>query len=101
MAIFIVRADPAPIYDDGMPYELILWLSILVDTLNQAFNEIEEALNRNDDGLVLPQYTTAQINVLAPTAADGVAWYCTDSVPPNVVVKINGALRQLDNSAFP
>ena len=63
----------------------------------KLINEVLVSAN----GFELPQLTQAQIVALGPNAPNGTMWYCTDSTPPNVVVKINGSLVQLSTVAFP
>lgn len=99
MSVFLERIDSLPFSEDEFTFEVEQWLTALVDTLNAVIEEIEGNLNANENGLELPVFTQAEIIGLAATAQDGTMWYCSDN--PQVVVKINGALRQLDTSAFP
>lgn len=101
MSIFLDRIDSAPVFAGELPDDFVFWLSVFIDSINQTIESIENQFNGIDDGLILPQKLTADIITLALTAPDGTMWYATDGTPPNVVVKINGALRQLTTTAFP
>lgn len=98
MTIFLDRIDSAPLYGDEFSFEFKSWISVLIDSQNQNIEEIEGLFNN----FVLQSFT--QADILAAFAAgspDGSMWYCYNSTPPNVVVQINGALRQLTTTAFP
>jgi hypothetical protein len=99
--VFLDRINAAPIEADNFSFDFISWISTFVDTMNSILDDIQISLNSNDDGIIVPQFTTAEIITLSATADDGTLWYCTDSSPPNFVGKINGALRQFTTSAFP
>lgn len=101
MSIFLDRFNVAPLYSDEFSDGFAAWLAILTNQLNDLVAELQDQLNGISDGLILPPKTQAEILVLGIDAEEGTAWYAVDAVPPNVVIKINGALRQLDTSAFP
>lgn len=76
------------------------------EELNQTLRD-----NLSDNGYVLPSVTDNQLRVdsvvdqngnvttLDAMMPDGTVWYVSDANA--IVAKINGALRQLDNSAYP
>jgi hypothetical protein len=100
--IFLQRVDGCPLQEDPLSFPLKSWLSLIPSSLNTSLAEIEKQLNLlSQFGLTIPSFTTAQITVLATGAPNGTLWYATDGTPPNVVVKINGALRQITTTAFP
>jgi len=81
--------------------------SIYHDELNRA---MQGALS--DNGWTLPLITSTQLTALESTTEtempDGTMWYITPLNPSSpvageneVVVKINGALRKLTNTAWP
>ena len=101
MAVYLDRIDAAPPIDvEGLDY-FIFWLAIFIDSLNESLQDIESKLNSNDDGLIIPSFTSAEILTLSVNAENGTAWYAVDATPPNVVLKINGALVQLTTAPFP
>jgi len=98
MDVFLNRIDAAPLYAEEFSFDFESWVSNFVDGLNFTLSEIQDEINSKNQ---LPQLTQAAIVALGPTAVDGEMWYCTNSVPPNVVIKIDGALRQVTHTAFP
>ena len=76
------------------------------EELNQTLRD-----NLSDNGYVLPSVTDNQLRVdsvvdqngnvttLDAMMPNGTVWYVSDANA--IVAKINGALRQLDNSAYP
>jgi hypothetical protein len=102
MAIFLDRIDAAPLeVEDFNPF-LYQWISNLVDSLNETLEDIDNALNLDDNGILIPHFTQAEIVAFNIAGVpDGTMWYCTNSVPQNVVIQINGALQQLTTTAFP
>lgn len=101
MAIFLDRIDSAPVFGKELPDDFVFWITVFIGSINQTIEEIESILNGNNDGIIAPQKTAAEIAALAVDAPDGAIWYSTDSAPPNLVIKINGALRQVSTVAFP
>lgn len=101
MAVFLNRIDSAPVFAGELPEDFVFWVTVFIDSINEDIELIEAIFNGSNDGLIAPQKTTAEITTLATGAADGTIWYATDSVPPNLVIKINGALRQVTTTAFP
>lgn len=102
MSLDIKSLDNAPLFSVEWPPEMEQWISVLLDTLNYNFELLYNIFN---PGFLFPPKTEAEIIALVSDpdvpVADGTAWYCTDSSPPNVVLKINGSLVQLNTSAFP
>jgi len=102
MGLDIKYADNAPLFSVELPSEMKQWISVVIDTLNY---DLELLYNVFRQGFLFPPATQAEIVALVGDVnnpvADGTAWYCTDSSPPNVVLKINGTLVQLNTSAFP
>lgn len=97
MAIQLDKLDPVPFSRDEFSTEFLNWLALVIDALNSDLITIESFINLP----VIQGYTQAQIVAAGPSALDGTLWYSTDSVPPNVVIKIDGALRQLTHTAYP
>lgn len=76
------------------------------EELNQTLRD-----NLSDNGYILPSVTDNQLRIdnvidvngnvttLDAMMPDGTLWYVSDANA--IVAKINGALRQLDNSAYP
>lgn len=101
MAVFLERIDSAPVFAEELPEDFVFWLTVFIDSINQTIDSIENIFNGQNDGLIAPQKLSAEIATLSLTAPDGTMWYATDSAPPNLVIKINGALRQVSTVAFP
>lgn len=90
MAIFLERVNAAPISNSNFTFEFNSWVSVLVDTLNETIATIQDEINRYDNGLYAPQYTTAQITALALTAPNGTMWY--DTTTNQLKAKVNGVV---------
>jgi hypothetical protein len=90
MSVFLDRVNSVPSPGDGFSFEFNSWLSVLVDTLNETLSLIQNELNRYDNGLYAPQFTTAQITTLSATAADGTMWY--DTTTNELKAKVNGVV---------
>lgn len=101
MAVFLDRIDSAPVFANELPEDFVFWVTVFIDSINQTIEKLEAILNGDNDGLIAPQKTSAEIATLAVDAPDGTIWYATDGTPPNLVIKINGALRQVTTTAFP
>ena len=86
MAIFLDRIDAVPLGYDDLSFELDSWLSLVPDTLNENFQEIELAFNN----LAAPQYTTLEITTLAVDAPNGALWY--DTTTNQLKAKVNGVV---------
>lgn len=96
--VFLERIDSVPIFDLDLGRLFEQWLTVLVNTINEDLDRIQENLRAFNQA---PQLTSAEIIALAPDVPDGTFWYATDGVPPNVVIKINGVLVKLTTTPFP
>lgn len=90
MSIFLERVNAAPLSNSNFTFEFNSWVSILVDTLNETIATIQDEINRYDNGLYAPQFTTAQITTLALTAPNGTMWY--DTTTNQLKAKVNGVV---------
>jgi hypothetical protein len=90
MTVNLDKIDAVPFFGSNLPSDFVSWVSILVDTLNEIIINIENELNRYDNGLYSGQFTTAQIASLSPTADNGTFWY--DSDTNQLKCKVNGAV---------
>lgn len=97
MAIFLDRIDSAPLNSDEFSFEFTSWVAVLVDTMNETLEDVQDRLNQPQ----LQPFTQAQIIAAAADAPDGSIWYCDDHVPPVFVGKVNGALVQFTTAVFP
>ncbi len=97
MTIFLDRIDAAPIINEGFPSQLLQWIWILVDALNENIGDIQNAFNL----LTAMSYTATEINDMESdgSLADGVLLYDTTG---NVYVgRQNGALVQFTTTPWP
>lgn len=98
MSIFLERVNALPyLTNSKFDAEFNSWLSVFIDTMNETLLTIETQLNQTS----APPFTTAQIITMSSSAPNGTFWYATDATPPNVVIKINGSLVQLQTTPFP
>jgi hypothetical protein len=86
------------VQDDGY---LTSDMQIYNDTLNRFLQD-----NLSGNGWRLPQVTQADLAALMALTGDqlppdGTMWYCTDVVPPRLVVKISNVLRSVSDAVFP
>lgn len=97
MAIFLDRVDSAPIMNSDFDPQFLQWLWVLVDSLNENINDIENALNL----LTAPSYTATEINDMesAGDLGDGVVLY--DTTNHVYVGRQNGALVKFTTAAYP
>jgi hypothetical protein len=72
--LFIDRIDGCPTQDDELSFPLKSWLSVLADTINSSFEEVEFEFNQ---GIKVSQFTQAQITSLITTAQIGTIFYDT------------------------
>lgn len=100
MTVEYTKIDTFPLFAIEMPFPVVQWFSVIVDTLNQNLQDLEVQWN---NGIEFPQKTQAELTDVDffNAAVNGTGWYCTDSSPPNIVFKINGSLVQLNTSPFP
>ena len=55
--------------------------------------------NLSDNGWIVPQITTPNLNLISSGMPDGTLWYLTDSTPPSPVMKINGIIIPLSSGS--
>lgn len=97
MPLFLDRIDSAPIMNGDLDPQFLQWLWVLVDSLNEDINDIQNAFNF----LTATNYTAAQITAMnvAGLLGNGVLMYDTTN---NVYVgKQNGALVKFTTTAYP
>lgn len=90
MSVFLGRIDAAPLSGSEFKPNFLQWIAVLVDTLNQTLESIQTGLNANDNGTLVPSFTTAEITTLALTAANGTLWY--DATTNQLKAKVNNAV---------
>ncbi|CAB4151313.1 hypothetical protein UFOVP685_12 [uncultured Caudovirales phage] len=97
MTIFLDRVDAAPIVNSDFDAQFLQWLWVLVDSLNENINDIQNAFNF----LTAMSYTAAQITALnvAGSLGNGVLLY--DTTNHVYVGKQNGSLVQFTTAAYP
>lgn len=100
MSFFLDKIDAAPLNSDDFSFDTNSWMSVLVDTLNEDFFEIEESIN-NFTAPLITTVELAALMMLATPPSDGRIWFCTNSVPPTYVGKISGALVKFTTTPFP
>ena len=97
MSLFLDRIDSVPIINGDYDPQFFQWLWVLVDSLNENINDIQNAFNF----LTAMSYTAAQIATIngAGLLNNGVLLYDTTN---NVYVgKQNGALVKFTTTAYP
>ena len=97
MALFLDRIDSAPIMNGDFDPQFLQWLWVLVDSLNEDINDIQNAFNF----LTATNYTAAQIAAMnaAGQLGNGILMYDTTN---NVYVgKQSGALVKFTTAAYP
>lgn len=95
--IFLDRIDAAPIANSNFDAQFLQWLWVLVDSLNENLNDIQNAFNL----LHAMSYTAAQITAMnvAGDLTNGVLLYDTTN---NVYVgKQSGSLVKFTTTAYP
>lgn len=97
MMTFLDRIDAVPLQDDNFSFEFNSWVSVLVDSLNDTLQNIQDRINQPQ----FQAFSQADIVAAAPNVPDGSMWYCNDHIPPCFVGKVNGALVQFTTAAFP
>jgi hypothetical protein len=95
MLIFLDKVDTAPLSNSPFPFDFNQWVAVLVDTLNEVIQDVQDALNI----LSASSYTSAEITALDPTLPDGVLLYDTDL--DVYVGKENGALVKFTTTPYP
>lgn len=97
MTLFLDRIDSAPIINSTIDTQLLQWIWVLVDALNENINDIQNAFNL----LTAMSYTAVEIGVMEGDGdlVDGVLLYDTTN---NVYVgRQSGALVQFTTAAYP
>lgn len=97
MTIFLDRVDAAPIVNSNFDAQFLQWLWVLVDSLNENIDDIQNAFNL----LTAMSYTAIEITQMESDGdlGDGVLLYDTTN---NVYVgKQNGALVKFTTAAYP
>lgn len=97
MAIFLDRIDAAPIVNSNFDAQFLQWLWVLVDSLNENINDIQNLFNF----LTASNYTAAEIATMdgAGDLGDGILIYDTTN---NVYVgRENGVLVKFTTTAYP
>lgn len=97
MAIFLDRIDAAPLLDDDFSFAYGAWVAVLVDSLNEVINDIQNYLNL----LQASPYTSTEINdmLTAGDLVDGILLY--DSTLNVYVGMISGSLVKFTTTPYP
>lgn len=97
MAIFLDRIDSAPIINSDFDAQFLQWIWVLVDSLNESINEIQNAFNL----LTAMSYTDLEIAAMEADGdlVDGVLLY--DTVNNVYVGRQGGVLIQFTTAAYP
>lgn len=95
MTIFLDSFDVAPVRSDFFPFEFNQWLAVLVDTLNELSNTLQDSLNL----LTAQSYTASEITALTPQLSNGIILY--DSTNNVYVGMQSGSLVKFTTAAYP
>ncbi len=97
MAINLGKIDSAPIAYSEFDYQFLQWLWVLVDTLNENIDIIQNSF----DIFSAPTYTATQIANLntAGSLTDGIILY--DTTNNEYVGRISGTLVKFTTGAYP
>lgn len=97
MTIFLDRIDSAPIINSDFDAQFLQWIWVLVDSLNETINDIQNAFNL----LTAMSYTDLEIAAMEADGdlVDGVLLY--DSVNNVYVGRQGGVLVQFTTAAYP
>ncbi len=97
MALFLDRIDAAPIINSNFDAQFLQWLWVLVDSLNENINDIQNAFNF----LTATNYTDVEIADMESSGqlGDGILLY--DTVNNVYVGKHGGSLVQFTTTAYP
>ena len=97
MPLFLDKIDAAPLSNTNFTFEYNSWVAVLVDTLNEIIQDIQDAFN------LLPAsgYTSTQIASMfaAGDLVNGVLLY--DSTNNEYVGVQSGALVKFTTTAYP
>ena len=97
MTLFLDRIDSAPVSDSDFSNLFVQWISVLIDTLNETLQTLQDSINF----LEAPNYTATQITTLFGQGdiGNGILLYDTTN---NVYVGIqNGALVKFTTTPYP
>lgn len=97
MTLFLDRVDSAPIINGDFDPQFLQWVWVLVDSLNENINDLENAINL----LTAMNYTAVEIAAMnsAGQLGNGILLYDTTN---NVYVgKQNGSLVKFTVTAYP
>lgn len=97
MTIFLDRIDSAPIINSNFDNQFLQWLWVLVDSLNENINDIQNAFNL----LIAQSYTASEISTMQTDGelSDGILLYDTTN---NVYVgRQNGSLIKFTTTSYP
>lgn len=76
-------------------FEFSSWISVLIDTLNEDINKLENAINN----LAAPSFTAAELVAMTPNIQNGQLFYDTTN---NEYVGVQaGVLVKLVTAAYP
>ncbi len=95
MSIFLNDIDACPIANSDFDFDFNQWLAVLVDTLNEVIQRIEDALNI----FYAPSYTSAEIAAFAADLEDGILLY--DSTLNVYVGRAAGSLVKFTVTPYP
>jgi hypothetical protein len=97
MTIFLDRIDSVPVINSDIDMQLMQWMAVLVDSLNEDIADIESSFNL----LTAQSYTAVEIAALdvAGDLVDGVILY--DSTGNVYVGRISGALVKFTTTPWP
>jgi hypothetical protein len=97
MALFLDRIDSAPIVSQDFDPQFLQWLWVLIDTLNEIINDVQNALNF----LTAQNLTATQITTMfaAGSFSNGILLY--DTTNNEYVGMQSGSLVKFTTTAYP
>jgi len=97
MALALDRIDTAPIVSGDFDPQFLQWVWVLIDTLNEIMNDIEENFNY----LTAPNFTAAEIatQFTAGDFGNGILLY--DTTNNEYVGMQSGALVKFTTTSYP
>jgi hypothetical protein len=97
MALFLDRVDAAPIVNSDFDAQFLQWLWVLVDSLNENINDIQDSFNF----LTAPNYTAAEIVAMNVAGDLGNGIFLYDTTNNVYVGKQSGSLVKFTTAAYP
>jgi hypothetical protein len=97
MSLFLDRVDAAPIVSKDFDAQFLQWLWVLVDTLNENINDIQNAFNF----LTATNYTAVEIAQMETDGKLGNGILLYDTTNNVYVGKQSGALVKFTTTAYP